>query len=117
MIASKLPRRLAVVGVLVGFSLYAMSWYIYKFNPFHVPIFKPRTLIIFYRYPPLYHLLMKYLPIIFCPAIFPLEFMTLDRGPAPDSVAWVAAALINAPIYYCVGLVVDAVWRRVARPT
>jgi hypothetical protein len=98
-----------------GLFLYAMSWCIYKFNPFHIPTFKPPALMEFYTFPPLYDFLTWDLPIVFCPAIFPLEFLTFDRGPAPDSIAWVLAVVINAPIYYCVGLIVDVVRRRVAR--
>lgn len=113
--ASRLPRAFAITGVLVGLLLFAVSFYIYRFNPFHVPTFKRAALIAFYPFPPLYDFLTWDLPIVFCPAIFPMEFMTFDRGLAPDSTAWVFAALINAPIYYCVGLLVDRVRRRVAR--
>jgi hypothetical protein len=99
----------------VGSFLFALSWCIYKFNPFHIPTVKRGGLMVLYQFPPLYDFLTWDLPIVFCPAIFPLEFMTLDRGPAPDSVAWVWAALINAPIYYGVGVIVDKIRRRVAR--
>jgi hypothetical protein len=112
---SKLPRRFAIAGVFVGLFLYAVSWGIYKFNPFHIPTFRPPALMEFYTFPPLYDFLTWDLPIVFCPAIFPLEFLTLDRGPAPDSAAWVVAVVINFPIYYCVGIIVDKVRRRISR--
>lgn len=81
---SKLPKRFAIAGVVVGVFLYAVSRYIYKSNPFHIPNFKSAALMEFYPFPPLYSLLVYDLPTVFCHAIVPLDFVVLDRA-SPDS--------------------------------
>jgi hypothetical protein len=90
MFASKLPRRLALVGVLVGFTFMALYWLDYTYNPFHLP--PP---------PPIYRFLEKAM-FVLCPGLL-LQIFTIgvDRL---AWVMWVLAALLNGPIYYLVGL-------------
>lgn len=54
------------------------------------------------------------MPLALCPALLPLALFTEEGGWAGGLMAWILAALINYPIYYGVGLIVDNVRRKVA---
>jgi len=112
---TKLPRRFAVAGVVLGLSQLALDWWIYKFDPFHLPTYEQAAKMSSYTAPPLYWFFTWYLPMVTCPASFPLGFATLDSGGVLSVIAGILAALINAPIYYCLGLIVAAIWKRVAQ--
>jgi len=102
LIASRLPRRFALGGVLLGFALMGLYWYDYRYNPFHLP--PP---------PPFYNFLEKAM-FLLCPGLL-LQFFTIGTSDRLGWVMWILAALINGPIYYCVGLIFDALAKRVSR--
>jgi hypothetical protein len=112
---SKLPRRFAVAGILVGLSQFALSWCIDAYNVFHLPTSEQLVHMGNFSTPPLYWFLTSYLPMVTCPAIFPLGFAAMESGRLFATIAWILAALINAPIYYLVGLFVDKVRQRMVR--
>lgn len=113
LIASRLPRRLAIIGIIVGFGFMATSWYVYKYNPFHLPTEQQAEKMGNFSEPPALRLFDD-LTFVFCPGSF-LFFFTMDMGDATNYVMWVVVALINGPVYYCVGLIFAAYMRRRSR--
>ena len=110
LIASRLPRRLAVIGIIVGFGFMATSWYVYKYDPFHLPTWQEAEKIGSFSKPPLLNL-FEDLTFFFCPGSF-LFFFTMDMSDTANYVMWVVVALINGPVYYCVGLILAALMKR-----
>jgi hypothetical protein len=109
--ASKLPLRLAGVGIAVGFAFMAMNWYDLRYNPFHMPT-SDQLWQVHYTVPPLYWFL-KELAYVLCPALFPGAFFAMDLGERVGWIVWVVVALLNGPIYYCAGLGIAALMRYV----
>jgi len=99
MIVSKLPQRFALIGPLIGFAWMSLYWYDYKYNPFHLP--PPSTL---------YNFLEKVM-FVLCPGLL-LQIFTIGTSDRFGWMMWVLAALINGPIYYCVGLTLAAAMKR-----
>jgi len=90
----------------------AASWYVYKFNPFHLPTVEQAAKMGSFS-EPLLSRLFDDLTFVLCPASF-LFFFTMDMGDAANYIMWAVVALINGPIYYCVGLIFVAltkVWK------
>jgi len=102
--SSKIPRILAVVGVVIGFVLMAVWWYVYKYDPFHLP-----TTGSFSEPMPLK--VLEYLTSILCPGSL-LQILTMDTGVAMACLMWIIAALINGPLYYAIGLIIAALMKR-----
>jgi hypothetical protein len=97
-IASKLPRRFALVGVLIGFSWMGLYWFDYKYNPFHLP--PP---------PSLYNLLEKAM-FVLCPGLV-LQIFTIGTSDRLGWAMWVLAAFLNGPLYYLLGLLFVAIMK------
>jgi hypothetical protein len=113
MTTSKLPRRLAVIGIATGVGLMAMWWYIDKFDPFHLPTSEQAQTMGNYSAPPLYWFL-KDLMFVLCPGLF-LQVFTIDMGTVVTWFMWGLAALLNGPIYYAAGLILAALMKRVGQ--
>jgi hypothetical protein len=116
MIISKLPGRLAIVGILVGLSLMTMWWYIDTYNPFHLPTSEQAMAMgTNYSAPALYKFLDKVTSVL-CPALW-LQVFTMDMGRIVNYSIWVLAALFDGLIFYCIGLLIKAALNaRLARP-
>jgi hypothetical protein len=110
LVVSKVPRRLAVIGIIVGLVFMATSWYVYKFNPFHLPTAEQVKGMGSFSEPALSRLFDD-MTFVFCPGSF-LFFFTMDMSDTANYIMWVIVALINGPIYYCVGLILAALMRR-----
>jgi len=80
----------------------ALYWYDYKYNPFDLP---PVT--------PLYNLLEKAM-FLLCPGLL-LQFFTIGTSDRLGWMMWILAALMNGPIYYCAGLILNALANRASR--
>jgi hypothetical protein len=89
---SKLPRRLAILGASVAWILMVMWWFINRFDLFP---------------PPLYQHLQT-LTLILCPAVF-VQAAMVHPGMALSLIMWAFASLMNAVIYYTIGLVLVGV--------
>jgi len=111
--ASSLPRRLAVVGIIVGIGFMANSWYVYKFNPFHLPTVEQAEKMDGFSPPPLLTL-FEDLTFVFCPSSF-LFFFTMDMSDTANFAMWIVVVFMNGPIYYCVGLIFAALVKRRSR--
>jgi len=106
--ASKLPRRLAAVGVAIGFAFWALWWYDLAYNPFHMPTteqLQGRP----YDAPPLYSFLEDLMYALF-PGLV-VRFSGLGALEHHAWIVWVVAALFNGAIYYCVGLIIATLTR------
>jgi len=92
MIATRLPRRFAGAGIVIGFIVMALYWYGYKSN-----LDSAQDLFEFVRK------VMFFL----CPGLL-LQIFTIGTGDSLGLVMWVIAVFLNGPIYYCMGLVLAA---------
>ena len=106
----KLPRRLAIIGIIVGFAFMAASCYVDKYNPFHLPTSEQAEKMGGFS-EPLPLRLLDDMTFVFCPASFPLFFFTMDMGERANYITWAVVALINGPIYYCAGLLFAALMK------
>jgi hypothetical protein len=97
----KLPRRLAIIGIIVGFGFMTASWYVDKYNPFDLPTVEQAEKMGNFSQPMLSRVFDD-LTFVFCPGAF-LFFFTMDMRDTANSVMWIVVALINGPVYYCVG--------------
>ena len=88
----------------------ALYWCDYKYNFFHLPTSAEAQSMGNYSAPPLYWFLED-LMFALCPGLF-LQVLTIGTGDALGAFMWVLAALLNGPIYYCVGLILVAVMKR-----
>ena len=96
---SKLARRFAAGGVVIGIVFLATYWYDYRFNPLHMPP------------PPSWYAVIERLMFFFVPGLW-LQILTIGTSDRLAWVMWLLAVLLNAPIYYCVGLGISAVAAR-----
>ncbi len=90
----------------------ALYWSDYKYNFFHLPTSAEAETMGNYSAPPLYRFLEDVM-FALCPGLF-LQVLTMDTGDAVGAFMWVLAALLNGPIYYCLGLIIVAVMKRVS---
>ncbi len=88
----------------------ATSWYVYKYNPFHLPTVQQAEKMNSFAEPPLLGLFDD-LTFFFCPGSF-LFFFTMDMSDTTNHIMWVVVSLINGPIYYCMGLILAALIKR-----
>jgi hypothetical protein len=109
MIASNLPRRFALAGIALGFVFMALHWYDYKYNPFHFPTSEVAQTFPRYSTPAIYKFAEKAM-FVLCPGLL-LQIFTIGTGDVLAWALWTLAALINAPIYYCVGLILAALMK------
>ncbi|HEY1208022.1 MAG TPA: hypothetical protein VGE85_01515 [Terracidiphilus sp.] len=113
MAISNLPKRLAVVGMLVGCVLMIIYWYDYELNPFHLPTVTDAT-----GHPglsvPLWYLVARKVMFALCPGLY-LQVFTLDTGIWIALVMWAIAVLLNGLIYYLVGFAFVAALKSVTR--
>ena len=98
MIASKLPRRLAVVGVVITFALAAMWWVLNAHNLLAGA-----------------SSFLEGMTFIVCPPELPLGFMAMDMGLPMQLVNWALAAAINGALYYWLGWGIVALRERFRR--
>lgn len=113
MIASKLPQRFALGGMVLGFVLMGMYWYDYKYNPFHFPTSEAADKLSSFPSHPLYHLAEKGM-FVLCPGLL-LQIFSMDTSDRVALIMWVLAALLNGPIYYCIGLILISLMKRRSR--
>jgi hypothetical protein len=107
MIASNLPRRLAIAGIVLGFVLMALHWYDYKYNPFRFPTSEAADKLTSFPPHPVYNLVEKGM-FVLCPGLF-LQALTIGTSDRVALIMWVVAALVNGPVYYLVGLLLAAI--------
>lgn len=113
MTKSKLPLRLAIAGLVVGFLLMAMWWYIDTYNPFHLPTVEQAQSMASYSPPRLYtffeNLVFDVLPVLW------LQVFTIHAPAVVNYSIWVFAILVDGAVLYCAGLLVNAINTRARR--
>jgi hypothetical protein len=87
-----------------------LYWYDYKYNPFHFPTSEAVDRLTSFPAHPLYHLAEKVM-FVLCPGLL-LQVFTMNTSERVSLIMWVVVALLNGPIYYCVGLILVAVMER-----
>jgi hypothetical protein len=107
---SSVPRRLAAIGIVIGFGLMMIWWYVDKYDPFHLPTWQQAQSMGNFSAPPLLKFLQD-LTFVLCPGSF-LHVFTMDMGNVTTYLTWTAAALLNGPLYYAIGLVIAALMKR-----
>lgn len=109
-----LPRVLGIVGLALGFAFTAMWWYIDTYDPFHLPTTEQvQAMPDSYPTPHLYTLLRE-LTFVFLPGIW-LQVFTIHLGRLINYPIWLFAALLDGAIFYCIGVLIRAIWRRMPR--
>ncbi len=110
----KLARKFAYVGIALGVGVSLLWWGVQIFDPFHLPTVghAPPN----YREPLLAQIIDGSV-FVLCPGTL-LQVFTIDIGGWVSWFMWVLAVLLNAPIYYVIGLAVGALIgrRHDARP-
>jgi hypothetical protein len=107
MTKSKVPKRFAIMGLVIGFACMGMWLYIYKYNPFHFPLLQSPPIPGNYSPPALYDFLEN-LEFILVPGIC-LSGFAARAGEAGVYVVWIVAISLNFPIYYALGLIVSTI--------
>jgi len=107
---SKVPRTLAVIGIVIGFGLMMIWWYADRYDPFHLPTWQQAQGMGNFS-PPLLLTVLEDLTFVLCPGSF-LHMFTMDWGNSMTYLTWMVAALLNGPLYYVIGLVIVAVMKR-----
>lgn len=105
---SRLPRKFALLGLIVGVVAMALWWFDLTLNPFHLPSSElaPPNYV-----EPIARKVIEYTLPVLCPGIL-LQVFTIGIGGWFGWLMWTVAALLNFPIYYCIGLAVDTLIRR-----
>ena len=104
--ASKLPTRFAFAGFIIAAGVMVASWFIYKFNPFHLPtVAQAQQMGNFSE--PFGLRLFDDLTFLICPGAL-LFFFTMDMGGTANWIMWGVVVLINGPIYYGLGMLLAA---------
>src|SRR5579863_6387291 len=104
-----LPRKFGLIGISVGLAVALSFWFIKIFNPFHLPNLNPAPPHNYQE--PLLLSIIEYSYFVLCPGTL-LQVFTLEMRGWFSWFMWIFAVLLNAPIYYSVGLVVEASLRR-----
>jgi hypothetical protein len=107
---SRVPRRLAVIGIVIGFGLMMTWWYVDKYDPFRLPTWQQAQTMGNFSAPPLLKFLED-LTFALCPGSY-LHLFTMDMGNVMTYLTWIVAALLNGPLYYAIGLVITAFMKR-----
>lgn len=96
---SRLPVRFALAGIIIGSFWMGLYLLDYQYDPFHLP--PP---------PPLYTLLERMM-FVLCPGLL-LQVFTIGTRDRVAYVMWALAIVLNAPAYYLVGLLLEAILKR-----
>jgi hypothetical protein len=107
---SRIPQRLGMIGIITGFGLMTIWWYVDKYDLFHLPTWQQAQGMGNFSEPPLYKFLED-LTFALCPGSF-LHVFTMDMGNVATYLTWSIAALLNGPLYYAIGLLIAALTKR-----
>ncbi len=106
---SRLPRWFAIAGIALAVSYGVGSWFIYKFNLFHLPTVAEAQQMGSFNEP--FGLrLFDGVFLSLCPAAF-MFILTIDVGETSNMVMWVVVSLVNGGIYYAIGLIIAALMK------
>jgi hypothetical protein len=89
---SKLPRRLAIIGLAAGLSLMAMWWYIDTYIPFHLSTVEQVQSMKTNYSPPALCSFLQNLTLVLLPALW-LRVFTIHAGAVVNYCIWGFAVL------------------------
>ena len=112
MTRSRLPRVFGAIGILVGCAFMVAYLYTLHYNPFHFPTWEQAQHLPDYSPPPLYHFLFERLMFVLVPGLL-LQFFSIGVDGWFATVMWIGAVLLNGPIYFAVGFLLQALVRRI----
>jgi hypothetical protein len=107
---SRLARRFAILGLAIGVTVALLWWYVRIFNPFHLPTWQQIAHSSYYSAPLTYWIFQDIVSVL-CPGTF-LQIFTMEMRGWFSWFMWILAVFLNIPIYYGIGLVVDALMKR-----
>jgi hypothetical protein len=103
---SGLPRKFAVVGLLIGFTVVLLWWFDLSFNPFGLPTWEHAPA----NYTePLARKVIEHVLLVLCPGSL-LQVFSIGIGGWVSWGMWILAALLNGPLYYVVGFLLARVF-------
>jgi uncharacterized membrane protein len=104
----RLPRRLAVAGIVIGLGLLTFWLCANNYNLFHLPTAEQASKMhANYKAPPIFWALRK-ATVWLCPGLV-LGIVTMDMGTGANVIMWSIAIIINGALYYCFGLALRAI--------
>jgi hypothetical protein len=110
----RLPRRLAIAGIVIGIGLLTFWLCADKYNLFHLPTAEQASKMhANYKAPTIFWTVKK-ATVWLCPGLV-LGIVTMDMAQNANLIMWLIAIVINGAIYYCLGLAIRAVaskWSR-----
>jgi hypothetical protein len=111
---SRISRNFGLVGIAIG-AIWMTFWLLdYKYNFFHLPsVEQVQHMPNGYSAPWSYQLLNS-MVYWFVPGIW-LSVFAIDSGPFLAVAIWVAAVLLNFPIYYLLGMAVSVATGRLRK--
>lgn len=112
MTKSKLPRRLAIVGLIAGFLLMIAWLYVDTYNPFHLPTWEQVREMRSSYSPPWGYTFLEDLVMYALPVLW-LQAFTIHAPAVVNYSIWVFAVLFDGGVLYCVGLLVNAIKVRI----
>ncbi|MGA9545747.1 MAG: hypothetical protein WBQ85_19395 [Candidatus Sulfotelmatobacter sp.] len=100
---AKLPRRLAITGIVIAIGLFTFWLCANRYNLFHLPTAEEAVnMHANYNAPPIFWALRR-ATVLLCPGLV-LGIVTMDMGAGANLVMWSVAIIVNGAIYYCLGL-------------
>lgn len=105
--ASRLPRRLGAVGIVVTVALAGMWWFIGAFN-----LLAERQVSPNHWEPSRFLWFVEDMTFALCPPELPLGFAAMDMSARGQLVAWCVAAALNGVLYYWLGRGIVALRKR-----
>jgi hypothetical protein len=104
----RLPRRLAIAGIIIGLGLFSFWLCVDKYNLFHLPTSEQVSKMhASYKAPPIFWAVRE-ATMWFCPGLV-LGILTMDLGPGANLIMWSIAIIINGALYYCLGLALRSI--------
>ena len=107
----KLPRKLAAIGIGLGLVLMAVWWSVDKYNLFHLPTVEQVQLMKTSYSPPLVYRFLESLVFVLLPGMW-ISVLTIHAPAIVNYGIWAFAVLLDGAIFYCIGLLVNAIAAR-----
>ena len=105
---SKLPQKLGIVGLIFGLVLMSVSWYVDRYNPFHLlSVAQVRSMTTSYSPPQAYTYLEDTI-LLLLPALW-LQVFTIHAGALVNYSIWFFAVLLDGAIMYGLGVIIFTV--------
>jgi hypothetical protein len=109
-----MAMRFALVGCLISVLFFSFWRLDEHFDFFNLPTLEQARTMGNYSQPVLRAFLEK-LNFILCPPYAITSFAGMDLGRSANLVLWLISLVLNAALYFVLGLIFGALWNRVAQ--